>query len=57
MHNDEIDNFHQMINESCLKMNSVKELHSIVNEFFYRDYEGISPKLKKRFENKSKLRC
>ena len=50
MHNDEIDNFHQMIDESYLKVDTAKELHSIVNEFLDRDYGVISPKYKKECE-------
>ena len=55
MHNDEIDNFHQTIDESCLKINTAKELHSIVNEFLDRDYGGISPKFVKKCKNDFEL--
>ena len=56
MHNDEIDNFHQMIDESYLKVDTAKELHIIINEFFDRDYGMVSPEFKKMCENDFELR-
>lgn len=56
MNNNEIDNFHQMIDESYLKVKTAKELHSIVNEFLDRDYGVISPKFVKKCKNDFELR-
>ena len=56
MHNDEIDNFHQMIDESYLKINTAKKLHSVVNEFLGRDYGVISQKYKKKCEYDFEIR-
>lgn len=57
MHNDEIDKFHKMINESYLKVERAKELHSMVDDFLDRDYGGISPEAKIKREKAFELRC
>lgn len=56
MHNNEIDNFHQMIDESYIKINTSKKLHNVVNEFLDRDYGVISPKYKKKCEYDFEIR-
>lgn len=44
MQNYDVEHFHQWIDESTLRKQTVDELSSIVNDFFCQDYGGISSK-------------